>query len=95
MDTQYLDGYITNLVYEIEVNRGRLGGAARMPTVASRRLVITGFSLGWADSPECGSESSPWVSSYDQHRRRSGGASPFIEMYGRLAGEVASNAPDT
>ena len=54
MDAQYLDGYITNLVYEIEVNRGRLGGCREdadggIPPPRDQRLLpwLGGFAGVW------------------------------------------------
>ena len=55
MDTQYLDGYFTNLVYEMEASRNRFAGdredAYREPQpLRDRRLLpwLAGFAAVWS-----------------------------------------------
>jgi hypothetical protein len=54
MDTQYLDGYFTNLIYEMEASRNRRAGgredAYQEPQLRrDRRLLpwLTGFTAVW------------------------------------------------
>ena len=56
MDTQNLDGYFTNLLYEMEANRCRRHengeNAYREPQPPQS---LAGISRGWLDSPPHGS----------------------------------------